>query len=71
MEILLLKALRENFGHEKMFSFFNSDLHEIKIWDLNENFGPYCWRKISWNKGCHNTYFIINCISKAVSILSA
>ena len=33
MEILLLKALREeDFGHElqQMFSFFSSDLHKFK-----------------------------------------
>ena len=40
----ILQLREEDFGHElqQMFSFFGSDVHEIKIRDPTENFDPYC-----------------------------
>ena len=71
MKIMLLKALcDEDFGRKFQQMSSSSDLHIIRL-ETQVKTLTYCWWKASWDKRCSKNYFIIKCISKAVSTWSA
>ena len=71
MEMLLLEALRDEYFDlelQQMSSFFSSDLHKFELETQLKTLTHIVDKIQVGIKDNDNNYFIIKCISKAISI---